>query len=230
MGVEMLLILDVDGVLIDSRERYLQSVADTATSFLPPGCEPFTLADVDEMRRKGGNNDDIICIQSLLAPVVTSVPTITELLSVYLKMADERWYLEKWLACPGLLENMGHLGHALALFTSRPRKELYASLGWFREQCRASFASIVTMEDVTKGKPDPEGLFKTVAAVKVSYPNMRRVAYVGDAVDDADAAKAADINFVGIAPAGSKDAELLQAHGASRVVPSINALLGRVTW
>ena len=69
-----------------------------------------------------------------------------------------------------------------------------------RAKVREFFNPILTVEDVRRPKPHPEGLLKILDGR--SAPDSL---YVGDNVDDALAARAAGIRFVGVLPRGSQE-------------------------
>jgi phosphoglycolate phosphatase len=64
-----------------------------------------------------------------------------------------------------------------------------------REDLLGSFSVIVGGEDVTRYKPDPEGLLKAVEALEVS---PLKSVYVGDSVVDAETAGRAGIPFIAV--------------------------------
>jgi HAD superfamily phosphatase len=77
---------------------------------------------------------------------------------------------------------------------------------------------VIAMEDVVAHKPDPEGLLRIA----------NRAFYVGDTVDDARAARAAKVPFIGIAaPSNPLYIDLVflfQEEGAYAIVDDINYL------
>ena len=82
----------------------------------------------------------------------------------------------------------------LAIFTGRIRQELDYTLD--RWKVREFFTQIVTVEDVAKPKPSPEGLLKILGRRE---PEV--ALYIGDNVDDALAARSARMPFVGVSTA-----------------------------
>jgi phosphoglycolate phosphatase-like HAD superfamily hydrolase len=82
------------------------------------------------------------------------------------------------------------------LFTGRTRHELHHTLDG--REAHDLFRRVVTMDDVTKGKPDPEGLRMLLDGM-----SPRQAVYLGDSLDDALAAKRARVPFLGILPTGS---------------------------
>ena len=87
------------------------------------------------------------------------------------------------------------------------------------------FRQIVTVEEVSKPKPDPEGLLKILDG-----RNPSTALYVGDNVDDALAAKAAKVPFVGILPRKSWERRhrgtQLKELGALTILGKISELEG----
>ena len=76
------------------------------------------------------------------------------------------------------------------------------------------FDPIICADDVTAGKPDPEGL----VAIQRMKPGLRLI-YVGDTVDDARSASAAGVPFIGIAAQGhSRRKELIDLFEQERAV------------
>ena len=82
------------------------------------------------------------------------------------------------------------------------------------------FDPVVGVDDVVNTKPDPEGLRKIRSS---SYHG--KCWYLGDTVDDARAAKAAGIPFIGIASRQSRAHDelvrLLESEGAVAVLDDI---------
>jgi HAD superfamily hydrolase (TIGR01509 family) len=111
----------------------------------------------------------------------------------------------------------------LGIVTGRPRAEAVFVLDRFA--MREAFSALVTMDDLPpgRGKPDPLGIRLALAALDVS-----RAVYVGDTVDDMDAAQAAGISAVAVVrnPDGNKElVRTLRSRGASAVLGDINDIL-----
>jgi phosphoglycolate phosphatase-like HAD superfamily hydrolase len=85
------------------------------------------------------------------------------------------------------------------------------------------FDPIIGMHEVNESKPAPEGLLRILEANCDS-----KVFYIGDSVDDARAARAAQVPFIGIAaPSNPLYVDLVflfQAEGAYAIVDDINYL------
>ena len=101
---------------------------------------------------------------------------------------------EKMLVTPKLVERWAGR-FELNLFTGRTRKEFtYTFERWAASR---HFRSVVTMDDVTRKKPHPDGLLKILGG---RDPGM--ALYVGDNIDDGLAARSAGVRFMAILPAG----------------------------
>jgi phosphoglycolate phosphatase-like HAD superfamily hydrolase len=92
-----------------------------------------------------------------------------------------------------------------------------------RNNLRDLFTKIVTVEKVQRTKPDPEGLLKIL-----NGRDPHDALYLGDNIDDALAAKAARVPFVGILPRKSEARRqrgaTLKQLGAITILGHINEL------
>ena len=126
---------------------------------------------------------------------------------------------ERWLPRNGLLEELGER-FDLAIFTGRTQLEAGVTLE--REKYCGRFF-VIAADDVDNPRPHPEGLLKIAS----TFPG-KQMLYVGDTVDDARSARAANVPFIGIAgpetPKRAELVELLQAEGAIRVLENINEI------
>jgi phosphoglycolate phosphatase-like HAD superfamily hydrolase len=133
--------------------------------------------------------------------------------------SDGLFMREMWIAREALFPALAEQ-HRLAVFTGRLRWEANLTLDRFLP---GVFDPVVGADDVTRTKPDPEGLHRICESV----PHQRCL-YVGDTVDDARASRAAKIPFIGIAaehnPRRDELVRLLREEGAIAVLPDINSL------
>jgi hypothetical protein len=86
----------------------------------------------------------------------------------------------------------------LDLFTGRTRQEF--SYTFDRWPATMHFRTVVTMDDVQRKKPHPDGLLKILGE-----RDPASALYIGDNIDDALAARAARVPFIAILPPGSQD-------------------------
>jgi phosphoglycolate phosphatase-like HAD superfamily hydrolase len=129
---------------------------------------------------------------------------------------------EKWLLPRSSLRRLAAVSE-LAIFTGRVRAE--ADYTFDRRKVREFFRTIVTVEDVERPKPDPEGLLRILAG---RDPN--KAIYLGDNVDDAIAAQSAQIPFVGVlateAAVRRERVALLEKFGARAIISDVRELEG----
>lgn len=109
----------------------------------------------------------------------------------------------------------------LDLFTGRTRQEF--SYTFERWPGTRFFRTIVTMDDVKRKKPHPDGLLKILGKRDSST-----ALYVGDNIDDALAARDARVPFMAILPPGTfeyrKRAARFRELNALALLPRIAAL------
>jgi len=215
-----LIIFDMDGVLVDVAESYRAAIQATVKSFT--GAEP-TREEIQDWKNQGGWNDDWRLSHRLIQERGVPVEyndVVDRFQQFFLGNGSDGMILrELWIAHHDLFPTLAKRHH-LAIFTGRLRAEAFLTLDRFLP---GVFDPIVGADDVSRTKPDPEGLHKICQAVAHG-----KCWYVGDTVDDARASRAAKIPFIGIAAAASPRREelvrLLRAEGAVAVLEDINSL------
>jgi HAD superfamily phosphatase len=196
-AVPRLIIFDVDGVLVDVRGSFHKSILDTVHFFT--GSRP-AYAEIHQWKNRSGYNDDWRLTTDWVASLGSAIPYDA------VKARFQKFYWgtksmpgnvarERWLITHKRLERWAKRSE-LALFTGRTRRELrYTLKGTHADKV---FRRSVTMDDVKKGKPDPEGLRLLLNGVA-----KREALYLGDNIDDALSAKRAGVPFLGVLPHGS---------------------------
>jgi HAD superfamily phosphatase len=212
-----ILVFDMDGVLVDVTESYRETIARTVEHYT--GARP-THEQIQEFKNQGGFNDDWRLSHHIITGVGRDVP-FEEMKAHFQELFLGGLILrEKWVARPGVLEKLS-AQFRLAVFTGRPREE--ASLTLKRFAGGLTFDPVVAMEDVANRKPAPDGLLRIADA----NPGARLL-YVGDTIDDARAARAAGVPFIGIAaPSNPTYLDLVflfQQEQAHAIVDDINYL------
>jgi HAD superfamily phosphatase len=217
-----LVIFDVDGVLVDVRGSFHRSIIDTIYFFTE---RRVTFAEIHQWKNRSGYNDDWRLTTDWIASLGREVPYAK------VKARFQKFYWggkgqpgnvsrEKWLVTHTRLERWSRRAD-LALFTGRTRRELRHTLEG--SPANALFRRVITMEDVTKGKPDPEGLRLLLGGAP-----PREALYLGDNIDDALAAQRAGVPFLGVLPRGSEAhrfrAAKLRELGALAVLHSVRDL------
>jgi HAD superfamily phosphatase len=215
-----LLVFDMDGVLVDVTESYREAIVRTAASFT--GAEVSRDA-IQEYKLRGGFNDDWALTHRIVADSGFDVPyerVKQRFQQLFLGDDGDGLILrERWIARPGLLEELSRR-FRFAVFTGRPREEAILTIN----RCARGlvFDPMISAEDVSRPKPDPEGLLR----LKAESPDG--LWYVGDTVDDARCARAAGAPFIGVAAAAAPRRDeltaLFQAEGARAVIEDVNQL------
>ena len=214
-----IIIFDIDGVLVDVQGSFHKTVLETVQFFTG---KRVTRHEFQRWKSKSGFNDD----WKLSTAWVQSLGAKNTYDEVKAKFVELYWGIdgqpgnvarEKWLL-PRL--NLARLAKRaeLALFTGRVRAETDYTLD--RCRVREFFRQIITVEDVAKPKPHPEGLLKVLAG-----RDPATAVYLGDNVDDAIASEAAAIPFVGVLPRSSearrKRGPQLSVHGALTILGNV---------
>jgi HAD superfamily phosphatase len=213
-------LFDLDGTLVDESKSYREALRKTAQFLLH---EPVTLDEALAIKRHPGLNNDWDATWALVAqrrggqPVP---PTEEERdTSAYssLRSVFQTYYLgsatwervsaetppfywdeplierETPLVSRETLEYLLRFRRGIA--TSRPRPEALMALRQHALERYFPPAALIALEDVPREKPDPAPLFALAARL-----DCRQPVYVGDTVNDALAADAADMPFVAVGP------------------------------
>jgi HAD superfamily phosphatase len=217
-----LLVFDMDGVLVDVRESYRETILQTVEHF---SGRRVTRELVQNYKDQGGWNNDWALSQRILRDLGVEVEyeTVVELFNRFFFGEDGSEGLiqrELWIGEDGLFERLAG-NYQLAIFTGRMRYELTPTLDRFARDVR--FDPTICADDVTLPKPDPEGLLK----IGADNPG-KTMLYFGDVVDDARSARAAGVPFVAVIAAHHLDREQqvrrMGEEGAIAVIESVNEI------
>ena len=204
------IIWDVDGTLVDTAEQHFRAWERFAAEI----GKPFTRADF--AATFGMRNPEII--RKLFVPAADDARCRD------LGERKEDLYRasvrdEGTKLLPGvarLLREFAAAGWPQAVGSSAPPGNLDLLLGL--TDTRRYFAAVVTGDDVTRGKPDPE-VFLTAAA-KLGVEPGRCVVFE-DAPAGVEAARAGGMRCVAVTFVGHHSPEKLRAAGADLVVESL---------
>jgi HAD superfamily hydrolase (TIGR01509 family) len=194
-------IFDVDGTLVDSIGAYVVAAARASA--------PYGLT-VDDALVRRALNDDVP-----FWPLVVGQRPDAGAVVAALGLAIRRvWpevlatHVRRFPAVADTLRQLSASGLRLGICTAS-RGESFAALAGLLEH----FGVVVTAADVARPKPDPEGLLRAAAALGVA---PARAAYIGDAVVDVRASRAAGMYCVGVL-SGAGEGAGLAAAGADRL-------------
>jgi len=220
-----LIVFDMDGVLVEVRESYRECIIETVAAY---GGPKLTQDDIQLHKNRGGFNNDWVLSWTLLKENGIErryEDVVAKFQRLYLGaggLEGDGGYKarERWIPREGVLERL-NAARDFALFTGRLRAEAQWALDHFK--CAQPFMKLVGMDDVSKEKPDPEGLIK----IRDAFPE-REITYVGDTQDDARAAAAAGVRFIGIAAPTLSHRQVLlrdfEELEAAAVIPDVNCL------
>jgi HAD superfamily hydrolase (TIGR01548 family) len=216
-------LFDMDGVLVDVSGSYRKAIQETVGFFTGKKAQ---LKEIQEFKEMGSYNNDWDLTEALIAGRGISVPKaeiIRKFQQLYLGVEGKTGLIEneKWLLSKEELNELRRK-HCLGIVTGRPRDETLYVLRKFA--VGNLFDVIVAMEDYPqeKAKPDPYPI--NLALQKLC---KKEAVYVGDSVDDIEAAKRAGVKPIGCIPPGvsaTRLKELLLKHGAKKVIDSINEI------
>lgn len=183
------IIFDMDGVLVDVTRSYREAIRNTASYFLG---RKVTKAEVDSIKNKVGMNNDWTATYALInSPAIPYEKVKNYFQEQYLgnKMIKGLIDNEVLLISKKILIKMKKKYGSLAIATGRPKLEAEYVIN--KNKLDGLFNSIVTMDDVTNGKPAPDMLIKVVNKLK-----LKNTIYVGDSPSDVIAAENAGIPSV----------------------------------
>jgi HAD superfamily phosphatase len=215
------LVLDMDGVLAEVSESYLATIAATVQHFTGQAVSRET---IEQYKQAGGWNNDWALAQKLILDSAHMDVAYPEVVSVFQSFFlgsnhDGLITRERWIPAADLLPRLVSR-YALAIFSGRPRAEIDLTLARFAPDIR--WQAIVGEEDVVRAKPAPDGL----QAIAAAQPGTDLI-YVGDNIDDARSARAADVSFIGIADPGQEQLiQSFRAEGAVAVIENVNQIEG----
>ncbi len=217
MAADQVLVFDMDGVLVDVTDSYRETIVRTVEHFTGT---TITRELIQDYKNQGGWNNDWALSQKICADLGVDVPygSVVEYFN-HLFLDRGLIHRERWLPKDGLLDRLS-AKFELAIFTGRTTQEAEITLQ--REGLRDRFL-LLTSDDVEREKPAPDGLLKIA-----SQRPEKKLLYVGDTVDDARCARAANVPFIGIAapevPRRDELLELFHREGAIQVLGDINEI------
>ncbi|MBU0532758.1 histidinol-phosphate transaminase [Candidatus Micrarchaeota archaeon] len=189
-------IFDIDGVLVDVSESYREAIKQTILAFTE---NKITDADIELIKKLPNSNNDWDVTYALINGI-RDLRSIDRTSGAYQAAKDkfQSLYLgslrnrEKLLITRNLLYSLKQQNYKLGIVTSRPRDE---ALYVLRQLVPVFFSekSIVAFEDCNVEKPLPNPLLLAKQRI-----GCRAAFYVGDTINDALAAKAANMLFISV--------------------------------
>jgi len=178
----------MDGVLVDESKSYRLAILKTAEFFTKT---KITKNDVEEIKNKPGYNNDWDATEAIIQKkgfIISKEKIINKFQEYYLGndwnglITNEIWLLDK-----DLLKSISKQ-YKIGIVTGRPRNE--AEFVLKKNNVSNYFQFLIAMEDVTNGKPNPEGINKALDFFKT-----KEAVYFEDTINDQLAAEQAKIDF-----------------------------------
>ena len=176
-------IFDVDGVLIDTYDATLKFLQNLMIihGYSPPSYEEYkklyhlTMKDAIRVLTKSQDEEEIQRIFMMRAKRELTYPI--ELVKSPIRMKETIISLaQKYL---------------LGIVTNKIKNNIFEVPEM--QEIEKYFTGVIAFEDIRKPKPDPESLFLMLKTLNIT---AEEAVYIGDAVTDAQAARAAGIQFI----------------------------------
>lgn len=219
------IIFDMDGVLVNTSQSFDVAIERTVKAL---SGLTVTYDDIFALRSQGGYNNDYVLTAQLLKDRGHAKPdaeVIQVFESIYMgENGDGLIADEPWVLSADLLRRIS-ARYQPAIFTGRTRKEALTTLN--ARGFLDLFRKVVAEDDVSEGKPSPEGLLSALDGV-----DPASALHLGDTVDDAKAAAAAGAPFIGVIPPWEPKPEVMADKfaglGVTDTVRDINELENRL--
>jgi HAD superfamily phosphatase len=244
-------VFDIDGVVRDVSASYRRALADTVEAYTQQAFRP-SHAEVDHLKAEGVWNNDWEASQELIYRYFESQGQSREQIKLdYTELVaffQQRYRGSNWdgyilneplLMSAHYLHSLTQAGIGWGFFSGATRGSASFVL---EKRLGLSQPVLIAMEDAP-GKPDPPGLFATVAqltkANQPSQPPKHRIFYIGDTVADMQTVirakalhPAQDWIGIGVLPPHVSDRSIYQAQleqaGARKVFSNVEAFTPEV--
>jgi len=222
--MEKIVVFDMDGVLAEVTESYRQAIVETVDHFTGKRIERDS---IQAYKNAGGWNNDWALSHKIALDLGVDIPyqTVVDYFNeIFIgpNQGDGLIQRESWFPKAGMLERLNQ-NYGLALFTGRLQYEAEITLRRFAP--KIVFDPILCADHVAQSKPAPDGLLQIQAA----KPGAK-LWYVGDTVDDARSARAANVPFIGIVSehhtTRNEILRLFEQENAIAVVENVNEIEG----
>lgn len=217
------ILFDMDGVLVDVSRSYRRAIEETVAHFTGRDLLPGT---VQRYKNLGGFNDDWKLTHAIITDTSMDVPFSRVVAEFQRRYRGESWdgfiAEELPLISARTLEQLCTGNRVMGVVTGRPDAEVrwtIEHLGWKRY-----FPLVVAKEKQEgRGKPDPFPLQHALGILSAVGRHIEpgETVYIGDTVDDMEAARAAEMWAVGMVPPyvdREEHAALLRERGAHVVL------------
>lgn len=137
--------------------------------------------------------------------------------------SDPGRYIKKMPGAREVLITLTNVGHPLALASQNERRMIDTVMNWMN--IRSYFRTILSLDDITKKKPDPEIYFLAAARLRLS-PDQCVV--IEDSFDGVQSAKAAGMYCIGVFHDYMPERTLASADEVIRALAEIPRIVDRL--
>lgn len=206
------IIFDLDGTLVDTSASFDETVAQMVERY---SGQPLQKDELRKLREEGGYNDDWVASIELLkrrGVTVSMSDFAPQATKLYLSLAPQK---EKLLLELQALQKMAKR-FPVFIVTGRTRAEYDPVWG---TRLDPIFQRVYCLDDVAglSAKPSPDYLNRNIDDF-----DLRHGVYIGNSVDDMEAALAAGIDRIAITTSASEDA--LRQAGAQLIITEMSEL------
>ncbi len=228
-------LFDMDGVLVDVSRSYRRAIEETVYHFT--GREVHSTL-IQRYKDRGGFNDDWALTHAIIGDFGMEIPRTRMITEFQRRYQGEDWdgfiMEERPLIQSDTLHELKQNGHVLGIVTGRPRAEAKWAIdrfGW-----ESYFSLLVPRElQENRGKPDPFPLLYALGLLHAAglQIHAEQTVYIGDSVDDINAACSAGMLAIGFVPP-YLDAEAhgnqLHSCGAHLTLNELNVLPEKLSF
>ncbi|WP_051669483.1 HAD-IA family hydrolase [Bryobacter aggregatus] len=190
-----LLVFDMDGVLVEVKESYRETIRVTVQHFTESAPSHEI---IQHYKNEGGWNNDWKLSHELIRVAGKDIPyeTVVRVFNQFFFGHNGEPGLilrERWIDNSQILKRLSEK-YDFAIFTGRLHEEAQITLRRFGSDY--SWFAVLGDDNVAHSKPHPDGLNQLKAKREIAW-------YLGDTIDDARAARDAQVPFIAItAPGG----------------------------
>ncbi len=199
------LIFDFDGVLFDSSRLHFEAMQIVLS-------ELEIDLSYETYRQKYFGVNDLVIFQNLLPKIYSDPVFIRSLLQKKIKIFLEKVHHDLTIpAIPGVLDflkNIENMIFSRAIFSNGNGLEVNSILEKLEcGELKSYFQFVTTIDDVTYGKPNPEGYLLSAKKLKI---NPEHCLVIEDSLEGLRAGKSAGMTVIGLATTYEK--KILKPH------------------
>jgi phosphoglycolate phosphatase len=209
-------IFDLDGTLTDTLASLTYSVNETLKEM---GLSTIT---AEQCRSFVGNGARVLIEKALAAVGLPDKSRLEEGMEIYGRIFDANctYLVTPYEGVRDMLVKMKEQGMKLGVLSNKPHRQTVKVVREIFGE--GMFDCVQGQQEGIARKPDPEGVYRLMDALKVS---KEECLYVGDSEVDIQTGKNAGVRTIGVAW-GFRTREILEAAGAEMIIDTPLELMG----